>query len=199
MDTVQSSPPLTAHLAPVEEDPALALASWIHHHYSFTRDPLTHLKLQKLLYYCYAAAMSKDLEDQLGNIVFEAWKHGPVSRKVYEAYRDHRAAALPPPSSAAPTYAPELTELLHAVLNIYGRLSTFSIRNQSHLEDPWIKTAQGNEMEPTEMKRYYQHKWRAGQVRAPEYTLDRGSFGLDGLPTPRFKDLLSLSQQLGRG
>lgn len=99
-------------------------------------------------------------------------------------------------TSSPPPFSPELEELLKAILNIYGRLSTFSIRNQSHLEEPWIKTAQGQELDAAAMKRYYQHKWRRGWVSAPEYALDRGSFGLDGLPQLRFEDLRTLSRWL---
>ena len=48
---------------------------------------MSHLKLQKLLFYCdayYLAYFDKELiEDS-----FEAWVHGPISRKVYGSLKD---------------------------------------------------------------------------------------------------------------
>lgn len=48
-------------------------------------DPMTLWKLQKLLFYCDAYCLAYFDKELLGD-KFEAWVHGPVSRKVYDYF-----------------------------------------------------------------------------------------------------------------
>jgi uncharacterized phage-associated protein len=62
---------------------SIILSDYILKHYG----PMSHLKLQRLLFYCdvyHLAYFDKELiEDS-----FEAWVHGPISRKVYGSLKD---------------------------------------------------------------------------------------------------------------
>lgn len=49
--------------------------------------PMSHLKLQKLLFYCDAYCLAYFGEELITD-KFEAWVHGPVSRKVYNSLKD---------------------------------------------------------------------------------------------------------------
>lgn len=48
---------------------------------------MSHLKLQKLLFYCDAYHLAY-FDKELITDKFEAWVHGPVSRKVYDSLKD---------------------------------------------------------------------------------------------------------------
>ena len=61
---------------------SVVLANYILKHYG----PMSHLKLQKLLFYCDAYHLAY-FDEELIEDKFEAWVHGPVSRKVFNELR----------------------------------------------------------------------------------------------------------------
>jgi len=113
---------------------AYTLAGWL---LSRSDEPLTHLKLQKLVFYGYGAAVAAGWDKAVGPLDFEAWEHGPVVRELWRTYRQYGAGTLPKGNSAR-HYAQPLEELLEDVLTVYGALDAWALRNQSHLETPWI-------------------------------------------------------------
>lgn len=135
-----------------------------------------------------------DCEDELGDISFEAWKHGPVNRDIYQEYKVHGGAPIAGAPLQVPVYSDKIQALFSAILKIYGRMDSFAIRNQSHLERPWIITPQGQPISKEELRAHFKAKFQTGRVRAPEYSRDRGSFGLDGIPVPHYEDLFALSK-----
>lgn len=62
---------------------SIVLSNYILKHYG----PMSHLKLQKLLFYCDAYCLAY-FKQELIEDVFEAWVHGPVCRKVYDSLKD---------------------------------------------------------------------------------------------------------------
>lgn len=62
---------------------SVVFSNYILKHYG----PMSHLKLQKLLFYCDAYCLAY-FGQELVEDVFEAWVHGPVSRKVYDSLKD---------------------------------------------------------------------------------------------------------------
>ena len=76
--------------------PGLQLAEWILAHSS--RD-VTHLKLQKLCFYCYGVGRALGAKD-LGKVEFEAWQHGPVCKDVWFEYRETGRRPIPTPTRA---------------------------------------------------------------------------------------------------
>jgi len=61
---------------------ALAVANFLLTCAKAEEKPLTHLKLQKLIYFCYAW-YAGNYEKELFSEDIEAWQYGPVIRKVY--------------------------------------------------------------------------------------------------------------------
>lgn len=104
-------------------------------------DSITHLKLQKLVYYAQAWSLAL-----LGRPLFEedvrAWAHGPVALSVWHAFKDHGWDALPPPE-ANPEFDDETTELLRDVLRSYGEHSAKKLEELTHGEDPWLHARGG--------------------------------------------------------
>lgn len=124
-------------------------------------DSITHLKLQKLVY--YAQAWSLALRDKpLFDEDLQAWAHGPVAESVYQTYRKSGWEALPVPSYA-PDIALDDVEHLMAILSTYGDFSAKHLERMTHSEEPWLATrgdlpseARSNVAIPKDiMARYY--------------------------------------------
>lgn len=180
--------------------PALDLALWIRANYR-RPGPLTHLKLQKLAFYCYGAALAHR-PAVLGEIPFEAWAHGPVSREIWHEYRDYRDAPIEPPSETAevPRYTRATETVLSDVLAVYGPISAWGLRQESHLERPWIEAFQTpSRAIPSEaLRQHFLQKYCAGRVTYPAHLGDIGSFALDGIPVRPFASLHELALVLTR-
>lgn len=98
-------------------------------------DLITHLKLQKLVYYAQAwslAARGKPLFEE----DFQAWAHGPVVPSLFRAFRDFGMDPIPGPASV-PRLDEETVELLTEVLDIYGEHSAKKLEQLTHRERPW--------------------------------------------------------------
>ena len=127
-------------------------------------DSITHLKLQKLLY--YAQAWSLALYDKaLFEDDFEAWAHGPVIPAIYEEYRDYGYDALPT-CDCKNMVKGEAEDLLRDVKRVYGEHSAKFLEKLTHSEDPW-KITRGNlapeqrcnkHISKTLMRNYYKQK-----------------------------------------
>nr|USU33794.1 DUF4065 domain-containing protein [Methylobacterium sp. OTU13CASTA1] len=100
-------------------------------------DAITHLKLQKLVY--YAQAWSLALRDRpLFDEDMQAWAHGPVADSVYQIYRDSGWHALPVPEHT-PALEQEDVEHLSTILQTYGDFSAKHLERMTHAEDPWLE------------------------------------------------------------
>jgi uncharacterized phage-associated protein len=179
----------------LERDPALVLADWICASAPAQPDPLTHLKLQKLSFYCYGGLLAFGLENAIGDVRFQAWKHGPVSPVVYEHYRAFGAAPLPRASKKLALAAQSETVMGH-VLNVYGRLTAWQLREESHEEGPWPSTfdgTHGREIEKDDLARFFREKFAGPVVRFPERLFGASSLMLDRIPVPSFSSLEEMS------
>jgi len=104
-------------------------------------EPISNLKLQKLLYYCQAWYLAK-YDKPLFPERIEAWVHGPAVPPVYGSFkewawqpisRDPDAVTLP---SAARKHVDD-------VLEKYGPLTAIHLEQLTHREDPWVKARAG--------------------------------------------------------
>lgn len=121
---------------------ALEIADWFIYHVDVdSGDSITHLKLQKLLY--YAQAWSLVL---LGKPMFvediQAWTHGPVIPVVYAFYAQFKYNDLPVPEKC-PKIKKEYEEVLEEVMRIYGIYEAKYLERLTHQEKPW-QEARGN-------------------------------------------------------
>ena len=104
-------------------------------------DVITHLKLQKLVYYAQAWHLA-NYGRPLFNEDMEAWTHGPVVPSLWTAYRDMGWDPIPP----EPDFEianPKLVPLLESVYESYGAFSAKRLEDITHAEDPW-KVTRGN-------------------------------------------------------
>ncbi len=105
-------------------------------------DAMTHLRLQKLVYYAQAwhlvlARTPLIAED------FEAWAHGPVAPSLYRDYRDCGWQSIPRPNRPIAAISPWTQEILGRVWDVYGRYSATGLEALTHHERPWLEARRG--------------------------------------------------------
>nr|WP_246628171.1 type II toxin-antitoxin system antitoxin SocA domain-containing protein [Paenibacillus oenotherae] len=108
---------------------------------------LSHLKLQKLLYYAQGIFLAYTNGKSLFNEEIHAWDHGPVVPGVYTEYKEHGRDEI--------EFNPEHTDMelldkvsgneeikmvLEFVYTNYGKYSAWHLRNKTHEERPWKVT-----------------------------------------------------------
>lgn len=104
-------------------------------------EPLSNLKLQKLLY--YAQAWHLALHDRaLFSDDFQAWVHGPVLPSQYHRFK---AAAWMPIAEpvAEPSLPRRVTAFLDEILDIFGTETAIALEMMTHRERPWIEARRG--------------------------------------------------------
>ena len=119
---------------------------------------MEHLKIQKLLYYMEAYHLAY-FDVSLIDDDFEAWMHGPVSRKVWLHFKKPAAVyneisisgeeAVACAGRFEKTLSPTQQEFLQDVLNNYGNDTSYQLECQTHDEAPWIEARAG--LSPTEV------------------------------------------------
>lgn len=162
---------------------ATRLAEWIVFHYPYRAAglELTHPKLQRLCFYAAGVAWATGAGNELGDIEFDAWGHGPVLREVYARYH-HEKGAIAAPSVAPATLGEQTVRALHDAVAVYGLLSAWGLREQARREAPWIRANADGARAITrgEIEPHFRRKWADG-VACPEFLVDRGIFTIEGL------------------
>jgi uncharacterized phage-associated protein len=104
-------------------------------------DPLTHFRLQKLLYYAQAWSLVLR-ETELFPEDICAWTNGPVVEEVYRKLPDGRCAAVVPENAfdSAPDLEPEDATFLKHFWDAYSVYSASQLYRMTHSEMPWQKT-----------------------------------------------------------
>lgn len=128
-------------------------------------DVITHLKVQKLLYFSEAwCQVLLDQELFIENI--EAWAHGPVVREVFFQFSD---AGWNPLSVTGDIieFDSNVKDLLFQILATYGNESAKTLEALTHQDQPW-KDARGqlapeakctNIIAKQSIKKYYAEKY----------------------------------------
>ena len=110
---------------------------------------MSHLKLQKLLYYIDAWHLAF-FEEPLFSEPFEAWLHGPVLRSVWNEYKGTSILnddILPQdgydPGKFEEKMTPDQVEMISDVLAEYGDKNPYHLECLTHSEKPWLEARQG--------------------------------------------------------
>ena len=126
---------------------SVVLSNYILKHYG----PMSHLKLQKLLFYCDAYHLAY-FNQELVEDKFEAWVHGPVSRKVYDQLKGQAVLYTDVAYSGMPgvdvdgEYDKLMSTQKELITNILDQLSQWSgleLEMATHKEMPWQFARQG--------------------------------------------------------
>ena len=120
-------------------------------------------KLQKLCYYAQAWSLAWT-EAPLFDEDFEAWANGPVCQELYHT---HQEKFVVEESDITHGSIDNLTEdaidTINAIIEDYGSMAPFELRELSHSEEPWINARNGlpegarcnTVIEKSDMGKYY--------------------------------------------
>lgn len=104
-------------------------------------DVITHLKVQKLIYYAQGWSLAH-FDRPLFAEELQAWAHGPVAVQVWNRFRDYRFDAIPIQKGEIKFNAAAVS-LLTAVNDKYGIFMAKRLEKMTHEEAPW-KNARGD-------------------------------------------------------
>lgn len=138
-------------------------------------EPLTPLRLQKLLY--YAQGWSMGLRSRpLFSEAIEAWDHGPVVREVYREFADQKDQPIGAAGEADSTaLSREDRDFVRSIWEHYKQYSAGKLRAMTHDEEPW-RRARGdcrpgercrNEIAHADMLRHFESEFRRQSADGP--------------------------------
>lgn len=147
---------------------------------------LTAKKLEKLVYYSQAWFLA-EAGAPLFDDPIEAWRQGPVVRRLWQCHRGRRFVEGIPFGNPARLSSSQL-ELVRRVVDRYGRLSAERLSDLTHRELPW-RQARGNlphalpssrKIELDELRKAYVH---GGASPSDAVELAVANSRLEGLKT----------------
>ena len=112
---------------------------------SETGEPISNMKLQKLLYYAqgiYVAVNGAD--DPLFTEKIYAWDRGPVIIPVYQEYCRNNKRPLP--RGDRPNLSEYDSFIVEEVYRVFGKFSGSQLSVMTHAEMPWKKNYRPNEL-----------------------------------------------------
>lgn len=114
---------------------------------------VSHLKLQKLMYYSYAWQLVALDGKKIFEADFEAWAHGPVERDIYNEYKKFGGEVIPATQAVLETREP----VLDFILDSYSVFSAFELSKTTHLEQPWKDHKENGGLIPdADLKAFYE-------------------------------------------
>lgn len=126
---------------------ALDLAKYIVHKANDMNVSITHLKLQKILYYV-AGVFAGALNKRAFSDSIEAWRYGPVVRNVYIEFCSWGALPLICDEAIVLDYDAEQKKLVDFVVDLKIEMSGRELVNATHQEAPWKKHADNISCKP---------------------------------------------------
>ena len=115
-----------------------------------SKSAMTHKKMQKLVYYAYAwyIALNNENAELINNricqkVVFEAWVHGPVCRKLYDKYSDNYGQVNKYDGKLSELINGELEKFLHIIYKTFGKYTGDELESMTHNELPWKNARNG--------------------------------------------------------
>ncbi len=108
--------------------------------YILSTAKMTHLKLEKLVYFCYAEYLCLRHKKLFDDDIF-AFRYGPVVESVYKKYKGSRQLDIEKPARSRILFAQDGIEKLAVIddtLRKYGYLSSTALVNITHTSgSPW--------------------------------------------------------------
>lgn len=134
-------------------------------------DSITHLKVQKLLYFAEAwhqVIVERDLFDEQ----IEAWAHGPVVREVYAKLADFGWQALDSNEEPSQEFPKETLDVLELVVDLYDQFTAKQLEDMTHADSPWLDARGGiapearcaNVIAKPAIKAYFKEKYREALI-----------------------------------
>lgn len=113
-----------------------------------TDEVLSHLKLQKLLYYIQAWHLAFE-KKPLFSSNFQAWVHGPISKEIFDRFKADKSlySDITIDDLRAEFDISSLNEMdtehINEVLDAYAKFRGVQLEEMSCKEQPWISARKG--------------------------------------------------------
>lgn len=119
---------------------------------------ITHLKLQKILYFVQATFLATKWEKAFEEKIM-AWSYWPVIREIYNKYRDVGRSFLSVDTNFNENiFSDEDKELLQKIRRSFGRYSATQLVSMTHSHSPRKHSKQSEEIDPEKIKSFYMGK-----------------------------------------
>ena len=102
-------------------------------------DAITHLKLQKLLYYAQAWWLA-NFNESLFEEEMEAWTHGPVVPSIWQEFKGSNGHSIPQFEAEELDLDEKVKNHLEDVYATYGKYEAKELERLTHEELPWKQT-----------------------------------------------------------
>lgn len=139
---------------------------FLHHAYNGEKDQISHLKLQKLLYYAQGYSLTF-LDKPIFDEPIECWQHGPVIKTIYHAYKHYGEKPIPPAMVNIEVFSNEEVIVLNYVVNEYMQYSAWELRNMTRYGGPWrlANSKYCSNIPIKSIKRYFKKNLEIPEVR----------------------------------
>lgn len=122
-------------------------------------DPMTQMKLHKLLYYAQGTFLAVHGEPLFSDELFH-WKHGPVVKEIYYRFKGKTIIGENITDEERKNYSivesdTDAEEVLDAVFINYSDYSAAQLRNMTHRESPWKDTARDDIIPKENIQQYF--------------------------------------------
>ncbi|MEZ0180416.1 Panacea domain-containing protein ['Camptotheca acuminata' phytoplasma] len=99
---------------------------------------ITHMKLQKLIYYAHAFYLV-EFKNKLINSILQAWVYGPVFPELYMEFRQYSNKPVQKTDKGNEDKISEERKIsIDKVIKKYGHMSSGELSVQTHNESPWF-------------------------------------------------------------
>ena len=125
-------------------------------------DPITLMKLLKLMYYAEAASLAISHASLFPDPI-EAWTHGPVIPSVWKQYHanPYKLDLLPEEAEKLSVIDHSDIQVLKDVFETFGQYSAWGLRNLTHNETPWLEAVNGGMAQSQPISRVSMEKYFA--------------------------------------
>lgn len=118
-------------------------------------DLISHLKLQKLLYYTQGFGLALLDRPVFGERIV-AWQHGPVVPAVWEEFKGYGSDPIPKPEGFnGDVINADSRGVINEVYTVYGQFSAWKLRNMTHDESPWKDVRVNEEITHAALKAFF--------------------------------------------
>lgn len=122
--------------------------------YDITPEYITHLKLQKLLYYVQAYALLFFNRKAFAEKIM-AWNYGPVVEEIYQEYKENHANEIILKDNNIGDISQGMRKIIEQVIITYGGIEATKLIDFTHEEEPWEKTTINSEIKTDLIKEYF--------------------------------------------
>ena len=113
------------------------IANWF-----LSRRPINPKKLNKLVYFAYAWALTLEHKKLFTDGKFEAWINGPIIPKLFYEYKNYGYEEIDKVVKR-PSFDRQTESILNQVWRIYGRYNADQLESLTHQSTPWQNARKG--------------------------------------------------------